>query len=123
MESDRGQLSSQELQIASITQLISTDESSAKEAQKKRAETERKSTAAKVQLAKWEQQLDDLAHRQAQASDEKREQELLLVQIAAQIQSDSEAEKAANEAIETAQKHWEILSRRMKRLRTRLRGC
>lgn len=104
IESDRGQLSSQELQIASITQLISSDESSAKDAQKKRAETERKSTAAKVQLAKWEQQLDDLAHRQAQASDEKREQELLLVQIASQIQADSEAEKVANEAIETAQK-------------------
>jgi len=103
VETDRGQLSSQELQIA-ITQLISSDESSAKDAQKKRAETERKSTAAKVQLAKWEQQLDDLAHRQAQASDEKREQELLLVQIAAQIQSDSEAEKAAQEAIVTAQK-------------------
>ncbi len=104
IESDRGKLSSQELQIASITALISTDESSAKDAQKKRAETERKSTAAKVQLAKWEQQLDDLAHRQAQATDEKREQELLLVQIAAQIQSDADAEKAAKEAIEAAQK-------------------
>ncbi len=97
---DRDQLTAQESQIASITQLISADESSAMAAQKKRSETERKATTAKVQLAKWEQQLDDLAHRQAQAIDEKREQEQLLSQITSQIKSDTEAEKTARAAID-----------------------
>ena len=105
IQSDRNQLATQELEIAAINRSISVDDSSAKEAQTKRNEAERKVTAAKVQLAKWEQQLDDLAHRQAQAIDEQREQKQLLAQAAAQIETDVEAEKAAQQAIQDAKKN------------------
>lgn len=64
--------------------------------------TQRQATAAKVQLAKWEQQLDDLAHRKAQAIDERRETEETLVQLNKQMESDVAAARAAEELIAEA---------------------
>ena len=100
LASDRSQLSVQELEIASITKLISSEESQGKEMQSQRVKIERSTTAAKVKLAKSEQTLEGVQARLAQYQQEFEEQQQAYEQFQVQKSNDEKAKEQANLEIE-----------------------
>ncbi|MFT5302265.1 MAG: chromosome segregation protein [Mariniblastus sp.] len=102
LDADRNSLSVQELEVASLTELIASVETNASEIQKQRSTIEKSSTAAKVQLAKSEQLLDGVQARVAQYRQEFEEQTLANQQLNAQFESDDQAKFCATEEIENA---------------------
>ena len=99
---DRAKLAAQELELGSLTQLISSGETQAAESQKQRATVEKASTAAKVKLAKAEQVLDSVQARVAQYRTEFEEQNEANSQLTVQRESDEKATETAKAEIEKA---------------------
>jgi len=100
LASDRSQLSAQELEVASITKLISSEESQSKKLQSQRVKIERSTTAAKVKLAKSEQTLEGVQTRLAQYQQEFEEQQQAYKQFQTQKSNDEQATQTANLEIE-----------------------
>ena len=100
LTADRSQLSVQELEVASITQLISSEATQSKQTQAQRVKVERAATAAKVKLAKSEQTLEGVQARLIQYQQEFEEQQQAFEQFKRQQSSDEEAGKQANLEIE-----------------------
>ena len=100
LAADRSQLSVQELEVASITQLISSEETQGKETQAKRIKIERATTSAKVKLAKSEQTLEGVQARLNQYQQEFEEQQQAFEQFKQQMSSDEDAGKQAKLEIE-----------------------
>ena len=102
LTSDRQNLMAQETQIGLISQLISDDESSVQASRQRRSEIERQATAAKVTLAKREQQLTDMHSRLATSRAELTEQQETVAQLEQQKSNDATGLQEAVATIESA---------------------
>lgn len=118
--SDRSMLAAQELEVASIVQLISSGESQVNDSQSRRTEIEKGATAAKVKLAKAEQTLDGVQARVAQYRQEYEEQQQAYRQLEAQRESDDKAAEAARNAIESGTEQLAGLNSQKEELTDRL---
>lgn len=116
LETDRQTLVAHETAASEISQLLGGSDSESRSAETRRTEVERQATAAKVKLAKSEQQLADLNSRLAEDRAELTQQLESVQQYQQQTQTDADARVAAENAIEAASQSINELNRQREQL-------
>ncbi len=102
LANDKESLASQELEIATLSTLVSANDSKSNEASQHRSKIEKEATIARVKLAKSEQVLEDIQSRANQVRQELEEHQTLVRELTLQQESDASTETTAHEQIETA---------------------